>query len=93
MRPHPIIHQDISSANILLDPLPESCWKAKVSDYGSVNLLTHTHTVGPGNPVYAVLEAYNPPLQSPKMDIFSIGILMEFQSGQNYHTHSKQLLN
>ena len=36
MQPHPIIHRDISRANVLLDPLPDNCWKAKVSDYGSV---------------------------------------------------------
>ena len=76
MRPHPIFHRDISSANVLLDPLPDNCWKAKVSDYSSVNLLTRANTVGPGSPVYAAPEANNPPLQSPKMDIFSFGILL-----------------
>ena len=38
MRPHPLIHRDISSANVLLEPLPGGGWRAKVSDYGSVNL-------------------------------------------------------
>ena len=93
MRPHPIIHRDISSANVLLDPLPDSCWKAKVSDYGSVNLLTHAHTVGPGNPVYAAPEANNPPLQSPKMDIFSFGVLLvEMLTDQFPDTSSRRRL-
>ena len=75
-QPDPIIHRDISSANVLLDPLPDDGWKVKVSDYGSVNLLTHLETVGPGSPVYAAAEANVPTLQSPKMDIFSFGVLL-----------------
>ena len=76
MQPHPIIHRDISSANVLLDPLPGDVWKAKVSDYGSVNLLRELRTVGPGSPVYAAPEASIPAEQSPKMDIFSFGVLL-----------------
>ena len=76
MQPHPIIHRDISSANVLLDPLPGNSWKAKVSDYGSANLLQELRTVGPGNPAYAAPEARIPAEQSPKMDIFSFGVLL-----------------
>ena len=76
MQPHPIIHRDISSANVLLDPLPGNGWKAKVSDYGSVNLLRELRTVGPGSPVYAAPETSVPAEQSPKMDIFSFGVLL-----------------
>ena len=76
MQPHAIIHRDISSANILLDPLPGNGLKAKVSDYGSVNFLRELRTVGPGNPAYAAPEAGIPAKQSPKMDIFSFGVLL-----------------
>ena len=76
MRPTPLIHRDVSSANVLLEPQPNDSWKAKVSDYGSVNLLENLRTVGPGSPVYAAPEANIPPLQSPKMDIFSLGVLL-----------------
>ena len=76
MQPTPLIHRDVSSANVLLEPQPNDSWKAKVSDYGSVNLLENLRTVGPGNPVYAAPEANIPPLQSPKMDIFSFGVLL-----------------
>ena len=76
MGPNAIIHRDISSANVLLDPAPNNAWRAKVSDYGSVNLLQQLKTVGPGNPTYAAPEAYIPPQQSPKMDIFSFGVLL-----------------
>ena len=76
MKPHPIIHRDISSANVLLNPLPYNQWKAKVSDYGSVNLQQQLHTENPGSPVYSSPESSNPNLQSPKMDIFSFGVLL-----------------
>ena len=76
MRPTPLIHRDVSSGNVLLEPQPNNSWKAKVSDYGSVNLLQNLRTVGPGSPVYAAPEANIPPLQSPKMDIFSFGVLL-----------------
>lgn len=76
MRPHPIIHRDICSGNILLDPLPDNYWKAKVSDYGSVNLLQHLTTVHPGNIFYAAPEAEHPSRQTPKMDVFSFGVLL-----------------
>ena len=76
MQPHPIIHRDVSSANVLLDPLPGNHWKAKLSDYGSVNLVRELRTVGPGSPVYAAPEANIPAHQSTKMDIFSFGVLL-----------------
>ena len=83
MRPHPLIHRDISSANILLEPLPNSHWRAKVSDYGTVNLQENLATIGPGSPCYAAPEANDPTQQSPKMDIFSFGaLLMEMLSGE-----------
>ena len=76
MKPHPLIHRDISSSNVLLEPLPNDCWRAKVSDYGTVNLLQKLKTACPGNPFYAAPEANDPTLQSPKMDIFSFGVLL-----------------
>ena len=92
MRPHPLIHRDISSANVLLEPLPNSRWRAKVSDYGTVNLQENLATVGPGSPCYAAPEANDPTQQSPKMDIFSFGaLLMEMLSGEltaNRYVHA-----
>ena len=76
MQPSPIIHRDISSANVLLEPGPSNSWRAKVSDYGSVNLLERLRTAAPGNPTYSAPEAENTALQSPKMDIFSFGVLL-----------------
>ena len=76
MQPDPIIHRDISSANVLLEPLLGGQWRAKLSDYGTVNLVRQLETVNPGSPVYAAPEANNPRLQSPKMDIYSFGAMM-----------------
>ena len=75
-KPYPIIHRDISSGNVLLEPLPNG-WRAKVSDYGSANFMNLVSTTtGPGNPFYAAPEAGLPRQHSPKMDTFSFGVLL-----------------
>ena len=74
-RPHPIIHRDISSSNILLEPLSNG-WRAKISDYGSANFMNLTTTRNPGSMVYAAPEAWSPEQHSPKMDVFSLGVLL-----------------
>ena len=76
MQPEAILHRDISSANVLLAPLPDQHWRAKVTDYGSVNLQGQLNTRNPGCLTYAAPEAHSPSLQTPKMDIFSFGVLM-----------------
>ena len=76
MRPHPILHRDLSSANVLLEPTPEDGWRAKVSDYGTANFSQYLRTENPGSPVYSAPEARNPDLQSAKMDIYSFGVLL-----------------
>ena len=49
--PDPILHRDVSSANVLLNPAaPEGAWVAKLSDYGSANFTRLVSTAGPGNP-------------------------------------------
>ena len=74
--PDPILHRDLSSANVLLKPTPNGGWLAKVSDYGSANFQQQLQTQNPGSPVYAAPESHNPALQSPKMDIYSFGVLL-----------------
>ena len=93
MQPDPIIHRDISSANVLLEPITFNKWRAKVTDYGSVNLQQQLETEGPGNPTYAAPEANHPRLQSPKMDIFSFGILLiEMLTGELPPSDERHLL-
>ena len=76
IKPDPIVHRDISSANVLLEKFTLHSWKAKLTDYGSVNLLRQLRTENPGSPAYAAPEASNPLLQSPKMDMYSFGALV-----------------
>ena len=76
MSPEPIIHRDLSSANVLLQPTPNGGWLAKVSDYGTSNFQSQLQTENPGNPVYTAPEFRDPVLQSPKMDIYSFGVLL-----------------
>ena len=92
MRPDPIIHRDISSANILVEPTEFGGYRAKVSEYGSANFLSKVTTMGPGNAFYAAPETSNPKLQSPKMDVYSYGILLlEMATGQ-FPDHSLQVI-
>ena len=76
IQPDPIVHRDISSANVLLEKFTLHSWRAKLTDYGSVNLLRQLRTENPGSPAYAAPEASNPRLQSPKMDMYSFGALV-----------------
>ena len=51
-------------------------WRAKLTDYGSVNVVCQLHTQNPGSPAYSAPEASNPRFQSPKMDIYRFGALV-----------------
>ena len=55
-QPSPIIHRDISSANVLLWRQGEH-WRGKVSDYGTANFIHQTMTVAPGAMIYSAPEA------------------------------------
>ena len=75
-KPHPILHRDVSSPNVLLQPVGNK-WRAKLSDYGSANL---QHLIGftvcPGCPIYSAPEAANPHNHSPAMDVYSFAVLL-----------------
>ena len=91
--PDPIIHRDISSANVLLEQFGE-VYKAKVSDYGSANFSRYTATAGPGNPLYSAPESGNPSQQSVKMDVYSFGLLLiEMCSGELFNDHEELIRN
>ena len=75
-QPHPILHRDVSSANVLLQSIGNG-WRAKVSDYGSANLQPMIgRTVNPGNPVYSAPESSQPTQHTPAMDVYSYGVLL-----------------
>ena len=80
----PIIHRDVSSANVLLKAMANNRWKAKLSDFGSANWAKEAVTMGEGSIAYTALEAYpvhpslstKPPPQTTKIDVYSYGILL-----------------
>ena len=76
--PVPILHRDVSSPNVLLEPSGSGIWKAKLSDYGSANLVQSISagSVAPGNPFYAAPEAPFPDQHTPAMDVYSFGVLL-----------------
>ena len=76
LTPDPVIHRDVSSANVLLNALPSGGWLAKLSDYGSANFAWHSRTVGAGSPAYAAPEASSAVNHSSKMDVYSYGVLL-----------------
>ncbi len=55
--PNPIIHRDVSSANILLRIENISVIRAKISDYGSANFMLASNTPYPEAALYAEPEA------------------------------------
>ena len=64
-KPSPIIHQDVSSANVLLWRQGDQ-WRGKVSDYGTANFMQQTMTVVPGAMIYSAPEALSSN-QTPKV--------------------------
>ena len=66
-RPKPIMHRDISSANVLLWRRDDS-WRAKLSDYGAANVMRKSMTANPGAIIYSAPEAFTHQ-QTPKVTI------------------------
>ena len=64
-KPSPIIHRDVSSANVLLWRQGDQ-WRGKVSDYGTANFMQQTMTVAPGAMIYCAPEALSSN-QTPKV--------------------------
>ena len=56
MKPSPIIHRDVSSANVLLWQQRDQ-WRGKLSDYGTAKFVQQTMTRAPGAAIYSAPEA------------------------------------
>ena len=75
-RPDPVIHRDVSSANVLLKALYNGEWLAKLGDLGTAKLQQYCTTPGPGALAYAAPEVADPKRHSTKMDVYSFGVLV-----------------
>lgn len=80
-KPNPILHRDISSSNVFLEPAAGGRWKAKLSNYGTSNFiskvsLTSSSITANKSSIFAAPEAKTPELHSPKMDTYSYGVLL-----------------
>ena len=79
--PDPIIHRDVSSANVLLESKGLHKWKTKISDFGSANKARYAVTQAAGALVYSAPESV-PSIfrvqkaQTTKIDVFSYGVLL-----------------
>ena len=75
-RPDPVIHRDVSSANVLLKALYNGEWLAKLGDLGTAKIQKQAATAGPGAIAYGAPEAADFTKHSPKMDVYSYGVLL-----------------
>ena len=75
-RSHPVVHRDVSSANVLLKRLYNDDWLAKLGDLGTAKMQQQTATPGPGAITYAAPEVADPNRHSPKMDVYSFGVVV-----------------
>ena len=76
LTPYAVIHADISSAKIFLNPVSHNTWIVKLGNFNSANYAHKMDTVCPGSPVYAAPEARSPELQTTKMDVYSYGVVL-----------------
>ena len=80
--PDPIIHRDVSSANVLLESKGPHKWKTKISDFGSANKARQAVTRGTGAFIYSAPECipsvhvHVQKALTTKMDVHSYGILL-----------------
>ena len=74
----PIIHRDVSSSNVLLLSLCDGKWLAKLSDFGSANLIRTATTPAEGAVIYSAPEVTTEQrgLQTTKVDVYSFGVLV-----------------
>ena len=65
-KPSPLVHRDVSSANVLLWK-QNNQWRGKLGDYGTVKFLQEIMTISPGAMIYSAPEAGSPHNQTVKV--------------------------
>ena len=90
--PYPIIHRDISSANVLLWRQADQ-WRGKVSDYGTANFMQQTMTVSPGAMIYSAPEALTKSQTMKVCFIYIFVICFQFSICLSVADHHVKKLN
>ena len=76
IKPEPIIHGDVSAANVLLNAT-ENGWIAKLSDFGHPQFAHLVLKLDPSAAIYTAPEATDPSCQQTvKIDVYSYGIFL-----------------
>ena len=78
MKPSPILHRDVSSANVLLWRQGDQ-WRGKVSDYGTAKFVQQTMTRAPGAVIYSAPEAVSSN-QTPKVSLWTNDLNLQHTS-------------
>lgn len=85
---HDMVHRDIKTSNILLQPGPDGRPLVKLTDFGialietesaAMDRLTSLGTQGPGTPVYMAPERIDPQTFGaicPATDLYAVGIIL-----------------
>ena len=68
-RQPPIVHRDVSSANVLLWK-QNNQWRGKLGDYGTAKFLQDTMTAHPGTQIYEAPEIRYPSGQTVAVSLF-----------------------
>ena len=68
LKPKPMVHRDVSSANVLLWK-QNNQWRGKLGDYGTAKFLQETMTILPGDIFYAAPEIGCPFMQTVKVSL------------------------
>ena len=69
-KPEPIVHRDVSSANVLLWK-QNNQWRGKLGDYGTAKFLQETMTAAPGAMIYFAPEIGCPFEQTVKVSLLN----------------------
>lgn len=79
-KPDPIIHRNVSTSTVLLEPMGNNTWKAKLSDYCSSNFINSLSLTSSSpnlhTSIFAAPEIKSPELHSPQMDVYSFGVVL-----------------
>lgn len=80
-KPHPILHRNVTTSTVLLEPMGNGTWRAKLSDYGSSNFVSSIQAV-PGSPTFPYTNIYLAPEtrtsddHTQKSDVYSFGVVL-----------------